>query len=230
MTSSLVYPKAPSNASEPLIQLYADAANGNLRSQLELGVEATTKGAFVPFEHSMFWLQRAAEQGSAMAMSTISYVYLTPGDHYDFAAGRFWNKMAADHGDEESELIDKILDVLGECYMTDALDCIEELYQCDSEGIFDPLILGDSFFCGSYVVEQDLPTAFRFYSVAESNGSAEACRKMGHMYEHGLGVEQSLEDAAGYYAMASLEDEEAGWLLRSLMYREEVRIPGWALE
>lgn len=115
--------------------------------------------------------------------------------------------------------------------MTDALDCIEELYQRDSEGIFDPLILGDSFFCGSYVVEQDLPTAFRFYSVAESKGSAEACRKMGYMYEHGLGVEQSFEMAAGYYYKVAVFDDEAYLLLASLNYRKgEFPIPQWARE
>ena len=73
--------------------------------------------------------------------------------------------------------------------------------------------------------------AFRFYTVAESKGSAEACRKMGYMYEHGLGVEQSLEMAAGYYYKAAQADDEAYWLLASLNHRKgEFPIPQWAHE
>ena len=54
---------------------------------------------------------------------------------------------------------------------------------------------------------------------------------MGYMYEHGLGVEQSFEMAAGYYYKAAVFDDEAYWLLASLNYRKgEFPIPQWARE
>ena len=152
MTSSLVYPEPPSNASKELRESYTEAANGDMSMQIELGMAGTDNNPYVPFDHGIFWLERAADQGSAFAMSLLSSAYLRSDEHYNFATGRFWNRMAADHGDEECILIEKILDVLGECCISDILDCIEELYQRDSEGVFNPLILGDSFFCGSYVI------------------------------------------------------------------------------
>ncbi len=112
-----------------------------------------------------------------------------------------------------------------------ASDAYEGRKQYGSGINSDPLDLGDKYFTGAPFIEQDMDRAFTFYKIAVADGDPVAMRKLGYMYEHGLGVEKSLDKAAGYYAMAAQDDEEAGWLLRSLVYREDgVRIPDWAFE
>ena len=231
MTSTVDFPKAPSNANKDIIQAYIDAANGDIDSQLDLGMLSRDFPDIVPFSDGLFFLTRAAESGRPLAMLYLAKIYLEPGDLHDFSKARDWYAIAAEHGDVSAEALVRIMDVLGDadCYLL--ADACEELYQIGSENVFDALGLGDSFFTGSDILEQDMPVAFRFYLAAALEGDPVARRRVGYMYEHGLGVEQSLEDAAAYYVMASPDDDEAGWLFRSLIFRMgDIHVPEWAYE
>lgn len=230
MTSSIDFPKAPANASEDMAQAYMDAADGDMEALLDLGLFSDDSDG-IPMAHRLFFLTKAAEAGNIHAMRGLTHAYLKPGELHDFDKARTWCTIAEEHGDPSANCCGRILDVLGDEDSGMLSDAYEELYQIGSENEFDPVGLGDSFFTGSDNVEEDMGVAFRFYLAAAAEGNAEARRKVGYMYEHGLGVEKSLEDAAGYYALACWDDDEAGWLFRSLIYREgDIRIPDWALE
>ena len=221
----------PADADQFLKGLYESAAQGDLDSQLELGISLLPMPDPIPDAHVEFWLSKAADQGSVLAMSLLSDFYLRQGEFYDFDKAKQWAVIAADRGDIGCRIVTELLEAVGPCDKTFVYACIEELAQNNCEDSFDAVILGDSFFKGSYDVDRDMSVAFRLYRYAASKDNAVAMRKLGYMYEHGLGVEQSLEDAAGHYFRASMYDNEAGWLLASLHHRMGmIPIPDWAYE
>ena len=108
--------------------------------------------------------------------------------------------------------------VLGDCDLEDIQACMQLLDDYDTDGILDHRVLGDFFFKGTYPLKRDPELAFRLYSMAENDPSA-LC-SMGLMYENGIGVQQSIPDAARCYGKAfELSSERAEWLLTSLCIR-----------
>lgn len=209
VTTRVVATPSPSDgtvegATDELI-LAAKAANGDAKSQYELGLRhANGKGVATNLSEAVRWYRAAAEQGHvesqlALAVSCLNGV----GVEKDAAEAVRWFRKAADQEDKDAQRN------LGYCYysglgVTQDYGTSASWYRKAAEqgNATSQYMLAELYYYGNGV-KQDRAEAAKWYRMAALQEVAEAEAQLGHCYLHGEGVEQSYHEALRWLRVAA---------------------------
>ena len=152
----------------------------------------------------MEWLTISANSGNADAMYCLSVLMLTPSSGiFDKSKGACYLDMAMSKEHQEACLYGIIMEIFDLQNPAEISYIIEfaHKFSTDALGIMT-LRLGDTMMASTDVPDYT-KMAFRLYSESVRCGNTEAMRKVGYMYEHAIGVENSFGKAADHYRMAA---------------------------
>ena len=62
--------------------------------------------------------------------------------------------------------------------------------------------MGNIYFKGTGLAKPDYELAHKYYEIAANHGHGESARKLGYLYNNGLGVKQSLDRAIQFWEQA----------------------------
>jgi TPR repeat protein len=200
------------------------AENGDAEAQYKVGILfAHGYGTDKDLKQAIYWLEKAAEQGTLNAMDKLRRIYADKeSNNYDNDKSEYWEnkykkaeflrcKKSAEEGDAHSQSI------LGDYYAKGMgtgqyPDEAERWYKLALSGFQKAAdqgdaraqeALGDFYFSGDCGVPQDKRTAFTWYKKAAEQGNNSAMKRVGDCYKAGEGVEQSDEESMRWYEKAA---------------------------
>jgi len=212
--SSCVYSKN----SDPDMTTLQNAVNGDVKSEIEIGLEYIRNGEDVKKQaEGVEWIRKAAEKNSPDAQFYLGVIYENGiGVSVDKNAAEEWYVKAA-----QQDYIDAQynLGVLYESSNNPAeVKKAQVWYQkaADKGDVSAMLNLG-SLYNNGKGVEQDYSKAFYWYNEAAKAGDPKALYNLGQLYHLGHGVKQSDTEA---YAWVSCAAERG--VSQAIAYKEVI--------
>ncbi|KAG0291968.1 hypothetical protein BGZ97_005735, partial [Linnemannia gamsii] len=187
------------------------------------------EGVAKDFSKALEWYSKAAEQGSAIAMDHIGYLYNIGGPSFpiDAAQALEWYLKAANKGNRSAQ------GSIGELYQNGK--GVPQNYQKAAEWFLKAANLGDPWsqrqlgvlYKNGQGVEQDHAKALLWFHKAADHGYAPAQYSIGLQYNNGHGVSQDLNEALEWYLKAADQGHFAAQ--DSIGYLYHVGGPGFAV-
>jgi TPR repeat protein len=182
-------------------------------------------------EQSAYWFQKAAENGSKLAMYSLSNIYARgEGVDKDKEKSQYWKILAektedpllgsrAAHGDMSDVWIVEGLKALQDKRYRAAIDALEAATRFNNPAAF--FHLGEMYE-GGVGVEADFNRAFKLYLQAADHHYPEAMGRLAFFYLVGEKVPQDLKAAANFHMEAAALGWAASQCDLGIMYQKGI--------
>jgi uncharacterized protein len=200
-------PFCPTNPPD-ISALASEAASGNPRAQLELGQAYSETKDPEKLSLSIYWFEKAAQQGNADAEWRLSWAYgAGEGVPPDDKSALNWLKKAAEDGQVRAQSLLGMYYRDGRFVERDEKKAFDLFLRAAKQGDVDSLSVAQMYEEGD-VVPQDYPQAVSWYKkaaehVPDYGGAGVARYNLGMVYLEGNGVSQDYMTAYMYFALAN---------------------------
>ncbi len=158
-------------------------------------------------KQALSWIQQAAEGGLARAQLDLGGLYMYGGKEIkaDGAKAMEWFQKAAAQGNREAEYFIGELYLTGQGVAADAKKAVEHWRIGAEAGIAEAQQrLGITLAQSAETFDEGLAWLLKAASEGTGNGQRDAAAELGNIYARGKGgVQQSMEEAARWYAVAA---------------------------
>lgn len=193
------------------------AQKGNAQAQVKVakGLMYNYNKTEEEIDQIIYWLESASKQKSTEADHLLAKFHLNPraGKAYGVEKAIVIYEKLAQNNDSQAQEI--LISYYAERDPKKAQFWLENLVkQQNAKGQF---MLGYAKFSGSLGYERDMQAAVQWFQKAAAQNLPQAVYEMGHMYEHGHGVDVNLSKAKEWYNKAkTMGDYRAEQKLQSL--------------
>ncbi len=193
------------------------AQKGNAQAQVKVakGLMYNYNKTEEEIDQIIYWLESASKQKSTEADHLLAKFHLNPraGKAYGVEKAIVIYEKLAQNNDSQAQ--EALISYYAKRDPKKAQFWLENLAkQQNAKGQF---MLGSAKFSGSLGYEKDMQAAVQWFQKAAAQNLPQAVYEMGHMYEHGHGVEVNLSKAKEWYNKAkTMGDYRAERKLQSL--------------
>jgi len=185
---------------------YSEAKKDNIFAMTLLGLfYEFGYGVKADIEKTMFWFQKAVDNGEPNAMEQFGEIYRFGRNNatVNYKEALKWFTKAADLGQAEAMYYLGVMYSLGEGVEENGEKAFQWFKKASEENNVDALeCLGDYYLNGS-IVQQDYAEAFNCFMIAAENNSSYASFKIATMFDNGTGMPKSHNDAIKWYLRAA---------------------------
>ena len=198
-------PNAPPN----IPALSIEAESGNPRAQLELGQAYSESNEAEKLSLSIYWFEKAAEQGSADAELKLAQAYgAGAGVTRDEKSVLHWVEKAADDGQAEAQFLLGMYYRDGRLVERDHKKAFDWFLRAARQGGVDSQVSIALRYEDGDEVPQDYAQAAKWYKkaaehVPDRGGAGVARNSLGFLYMDGDGVSQDYVAAYMYFALSN---------------------------
>jgi TPR repeat protein len=192
--------------------LSIEAESGNPRAQFELGLAYSQSNQPEKLTLSIYWLEKAAEQGSANAEFRLAQAYgAGAGVAQDEKSALQWIERAADDGQAEAQSLLGLFYRDGLLVERDHKKAFEWFLRAARQGAVDSQVSIAQMYQEGDAVSQDYAQAAKWYKKAAEHvpnrgGAGVARSSLGFLYMDGHGVSRDYVGAYMYFALSNSKE------------------------